>query len=90
MNVSPDSTSIATGSCDATVSVWSLATDERMLRLGPLEHEHYLVAVKFSPDGRLIAITTRYSVRILRGGFDAALSDTIESECGRGGAVTQG
>ena len=83
MNGSPDSTSIATGPSDATVSVWSLATDEHMLLWNT-------VVVKFSPDGRLIAITTRYSVRIRSGGFDAALSDTIESECGRGGAVTKG
>ena len=85
MNVSPDSTSIATGSSDATVSVWSLATDERMLLWNT-------VAVKFLPDGRLIAITTRYyvQIRIRSGGFDAALSDTIESECGGGGAVTKG
>jgi WD40 repeat protein len=66
VDISVDGTKIATGSDDRTVSVWSLAlpTGERLL--GPLKHYNWLVAVKFSPDGKFIATATyaQYSVRI--------------------------
>jgi WD40 repeat protein len=46
----------ATGSRDKTVCVWSLSSGERLL--GPLKYDHWVVAVKFSPDGHLIATAT--------------------------------
>ena len=57
VDVSPDATKIATGSEDRTACVWSLSTGERLL--GPLEHNSdWVVAVKFSPNGHLIATAT--------------------------------
>ena len=58
VDVSPDGTRIAAGSDDGTLCVWSLSTRQRLLP--PLEHgDCCVVAVKFSPDGRLIAIATQ-------------------------------
>ena len=50
--------------CHGTVFVWSLSTGQRLL--GPLQHDHWVVGGKFSPDGSLIATATWYreSVRI--------------------------
>jgi len=63
VDVSPDATKIATGSEDGTLCVWSLSTGKRLL--GPFAHDNWLDAVKFSPDGRLIAcVTWATSVRI--------------------------
>lgn len=62
VDISPDATKIATGSDDETASVWSLPTGQRLL--GPFEHGKELAAVKFSPDGRVLATATLGSVRI--------------------------
>ncbi|KAF8547586.1 WD40 repeat-like protein [Imleria badia] len=64
VDVSLDGTRIATGSNDQTVYIWSLATGKRLL--GPLEHDYWVVAAKFSPDaGSLIATATwARSVRV--------------------------
>ena len=64
VDISSDATTIATGSCDKTAYVWSLSTGKRLL--GPFEHRNRVIAVKFSPDGRLFATATfrRKSVRI--------------------------
>ena len=62
VDVSPDSTKIASGSNDNTASVWSLSTGKRLL--GPWEHDNYVIAVKFSPDGRFIATATWRSVSV--------------------------
>jgi WD40 repeat protein len=56
VDVSPDATKIATGSEDKTVCVWGLSTGRRLL--DPFKHDHCVAAVKFSPDGRLIATVT--------------------------------
>jgi WD40 repeat protein len=66
---------IATGSTDKTVFVWALETGERLL--GPLQHDNELAAVKFSPDGRLLATATwqRASVRIYDSDDGSLLSD---------------
>ena len=58
VDVSRDSTRIASGSSDCTVSVWSLLTGKRLL--GPWKHDNWggVIAVKFSPDGRRIATAT--------------------------------
>ena len=63
VDVSPDATTIATGLEDRTVCVWSF-TGQRLL--GPLKHDWAVPAVRFSPDGRLLATATwdRESVRI--------------------------
>ncbi|KAF8552430.1 WD40 repeat-like protein, partial [Imleria badia] len=50
VDVSPDGTRIATSSKDKTTCIWSLSTGQRLL--GPLEHDDWVVAAKFSPDGR--------------------------------------
>ena len=62
VDVSPDSTRIASGSEGGTACVWSLSTGKRLL--GPWEHDDDVFAVKFSPDGRFIATATETVVRI--------------------------
>ena len=62
VDVSPDSTKIATGSRDRTAYVWSLSTGQRLL--GPWKYDHQVAAVKFSPNGRFIATATRSSISI--------------------------
>ena len=61
VDVSPDSTKIASGSDDWAVCVWSLSTGTRLL--GPWEHDDEVYTVKFSPDGRFIATTTQKFLR---------------------------
>ena len=56
VDISPDATKIVTGSQDKTACVWSLSTGRRLL--GPWEHNNFVVAAKFSPDGRFIATAT--------------------------------
>ena len=56
VDVSPDSTKIATGLNDKTICVWSLPTGRRLL--GPWGHQADVVAVKFSPDGHFVATVT--------------------------------
>lgn len=72
VDVSPDATKFASGADDKIVSVWSLA-GKRLL--GPLRHDYELAAVKFSPNGRLLATATwdRNSVRI----YDTQNSDLL-------------
>lgn len=74
VDVSPNAMEMATGSDDKTACVWSFTTqvsfsiestaEQRVL--GPLKHKSPVVAVKFSPDGRLIATATwlRTSIRV--------------------------
>lgn len=64
VDVSPDSTRVATGSYDRKVYVWSIQTGECLV--GPLEHDYLVAAVRFSPSGDRIAVATcqRESVRI--------------------------
>ena len=71
VDVSPDSTKIATGSRDGTACVWSLSTDQRLL--GPWKHDNYVIAVKFSPDGRFVATATRSSISI----YDSQSSNLV-------------
>lgn len=56
VDVSPDSTKIATGGSDKFVFIWSMATGERLV--GPLPQDGLVVAVRFSPINDRIAIAT--------------------------------
>ncbi|KAH0828154.1 WD40-repeat-containing domain protein [Lanmaoa asiatica] len=64
VDVSPDTTRIASGSDDKTACIWSIWSGERLL--GPFEHDYVLAAVKFSPNGDLLATATwwKESVRV--------------------------
>ena len=55
VDVSPDATTIATGSNGRTVCVWSF-TGQRLL--DPLKRDWAVLAVRFSLDGRLLATGT--------------------------------
>ncbi|KAF8552461.1 hypothetical protein OG21DRAFT_1511487 [Imleria badia] len=59
VDISPDSTKFATGSTDNLASIWSITTGERLV--GPLQHECFVVAVRFSPTGDCIATATGVS-----------------------------
>ncbi|KAF8551601.1 hypothetical protein OG21DRAFT_1605225, partial [Imleria badia] len=68
VDISPDSTKLATGSRDKQAYIWSMTTGERLV--GPLQHENRVVAVRFSPTGDRIATATgqngkhSYNIRI--------------------------
>lgn len=69
VDISPDSTTFATGTGslgDYTASIWRVANGERLV--GPLQHDNLVTAVRFSPGGEQIA-TSCYggSVRIFDG-----------------------
>ena len=61
VDFSPDSSRLV-ALCDDTVAVWSVATRERVV--GPLRHENYVLAAKYSPKGDRIATATQKYVRI--------------------------
>ena len=53
VDISPDAMRVASGSTDKTVRVWSRSTGEQLF--GPLKHDSWVAAVKFSPNGQFIA-----------------------------------
>jgi len=61
IDISPDSTRLVVFG-DHTATVWDIATRERCV--GPLRHEDYVLAAKYSPEGDRIATATRKSVRV--------------------------
>ena len=74
VDVSPDSTTFATGTGldDNTASVWSLTTGRRLV--GPLKHDDYVTAVRFSPNGECIATACwKGSIRV----FDSRTGDEL-------------
>ena len=71
VDVSPDSTTFATGA-DRAVSIWHMTSGERLV--GPLKHDFYVTAVRFSPNGERIA--TASSGRPIRV-FDSRNGDEL-------------
>ena len=61
IDISPDSTQLVVFG-GHTATVWEIATRGR--RVGPLRHEDYVLAAKYSPEGDRIATATRKSVRV--------------------------
>jgi WD40 repeat protein/serine/threonine protein kinase len=55
VDFSPDGVLLAAGSKDKTVSIWKVATGERVHRIALPEHVQTLA---FHPDGRLLALST--------------------------------
>ncbi|KAG8215053.1 WD40-repeat-containing domain protein [Butyriboletus roseoflavus] len=71
VDVSPDSTTFATG-IDEAVSVWLIPSGERLF--GPLAHDFYVTAVRFSPNGeRFATASCGCSIRI----FDSRSGDEL-------------
>ncbi|KAF8124581.1 hypothetical protein EV363DRAFT_707046 [Boletus edulis] len=62
IDVSADSTKIASGSEDGATYVFSITTGKKLL--GPLEHNADVIGVKFSPNGERIATATPILVRV--------------------------
>jgi WD40 repeat protein len=56
VDISPDSTKFVTGGIDKRAFIWSMTTGKRIV--GPLQHDNWVVAVRFSPNGDRIAIQT--------------------------------
>ena len=56
MVLSPDSTQVASASCDGTVKVWDAATGAEIFSY--IKHPEWVVGIAFSPDGRRVASTS--------------------------------
>ncbi len=57
VDFTPDGRMVATGSCDGDVRLWDAATGAHLRRLVYSVSSRNLRAVKFSPDGRSVAVT---------------------------------
>ena len=76
VDISLDSTEFATGTGSTgtdpqSVSVWDITTGERLV--GPLNHDGYVVGVKFSPNDNHIATFTQKHIRV----FDRRTGDQL-------------
>ena len=73
IDVSPDSTSFATGTEDSlsATSIWSISSGERLV--GPLKHGSSVRGIRFSPNGEHIASMEEKSIRI----FDSRTGDEL-------------
>ena len=80
LDFSPDSTTLATGSSDYTVKLWSTETWQQQ---GELLSCHYDVNyIRYSPSGELLAIATSYNIKIYNSsakGFTANLGASATS-----------
>ena len=56
VDISPDSTRLATGTDKHEVSIWSITTGKRLV--GPLPHDRSVIGTRFSPNGEHIATAT--------------------------------
>ena len=56
VHISFDSTKFATGASDKLTFIWNMTTGQRLV--GPLRHDGWVVAVRFSPTGDRIATAT--------------------------------
>ena len=72
VDVSPDSTSFATGTSRNSANIWSIRSGERLV--GPLKHDSFVTAIQFSPNGEHIATACLWdSIRI----FDSHTGDEL-------------
>ena len=72
ISASPDGELVATGGRDKTVRVWSIESGEQ---LEVLHVGDWVEDVRFSPDGRLLAVAEGFQARI----FDVASWDEVAS-----------
>ena len=71
VDVSPDSTTFATGT-DEDVNIWSITDGQRLV--GPVKHDLYVTAVRFSPSGeRFATASSDRSIRV----FDSRNGDEL-------------
>ena len=70
VDISPDSTRIATGTRNKEASIWSIRAGRRLV--GPLAHDRHVTGIRFSPNGERIA-TAGNSIRI----FDSHTGDIL-------------
>ncbi|KAI9569819.1 WD40-repeat-containing domain protein [Boletus coccyginus] len=56
VDISRDSTKFATGATDGVAFIWSMTTGQPLV--GPLQHDGWVAAVQFSPNGDRIATAT--------------------------------
>ncbi|KAG8216032.1 hypothetical protein J3R82DRAFT_8028 [Butyriboletus roseoflavus] len=75
VDFSPDSTRLVTASGSRAALVWDVAS--RKVVVGPLEHQYWVIAAKFSPQGDRIATATllRDSVRVYNSLNGSLLAD---------------
>jgi WD40 repeat protein len=63
LDFSPDGATLATGSLDCTTKLWSTVTWQR-LQSGPIKCNNPVNFVRYSPNGKLLAIATNQDVQI--------------------------